>query len=671
MRKNLFLLLSVLVILSTLLVACGPKEEPTVAPTDVATEKPTEDATEDPVAPSKYQQSPMLDSMDLPPVDERVSDEPMVVPVVESIGEYGGIWHTASGDDGLGGFRMKVYDPPVRWKADYTGYEPGLLVRMPEWSDNGQTITMVLRKGLRWSDGEPFTTADLKFWWEDMALNEDVGFNTVPWWARNLDGTPVTMEFPDDVTWVLKFDSAQYIMPYVLAQGFWEWNPLMKPAHFLKQFHPDYTADASYDDLDIQDRFWQTEGYPCLMAWCLEEYKAGESWTWARNPYYWKVDEAGNQLPYIDSVEIELVPDAEVRLLNVAQGKYDMAFRIAAQPADFPFLTEQAESGGYHIQPGWMNGAGAWPGWIINMDYHEDQEYDPATETEEAAEIRELLRDKNFRKGLSVALDREHLIDIVWEGFAVAKNFTISPQSPHFASPEGQALFQEWAEADAEYDPDGAMAYFDAAGLVDVDDDGWRDLPSGKPFTFVIDQGDWGGETVCIESNEVYKQNLEEVGVKVLINNLIGQPDWGIRGDNGLYMIRNTHASELDLWTYPDWIFPLRGGGEGARAFPMQGMYYSTGGERGWAPEGPAKVLQDLYDKGKQLPTIEEREQIIWDAVRVYIAEGPFVIGASGDQAVPVVVKDNVHNVPEYGVLGPWAPGSPGNTYPEQYWIEQ
>ncbi|MCD4737817.1 MAG: hypothetical protein K8R89_00970 [Anaerolineae bacterium] len=670
MKKTLFVLFSLLTILAMLLTACGDKvtDEPVVVVTDepVATDEPVV------VPDSKYSQAPMLDAMDLPPVDERVSDEPMVVPVVESIGEYGGTWHTATWWDEAGNFLMAIYDPPVRWKADYSGYEPGLLVKMPEWSDNGQTITMVFRKGLKWSDGEPFTTADLKFWWEDMALNEDVGFNQVPWWAYNLDGTtPITMEFPDDVTWVLKFDSPQYIMPYILAQGFWEWRPLMKPAHFLEQFHPDYNADASYDDLDIQDRFWQTGGYPCMMAWCLEEYKAGESWTWTRNPYYWKVDEAGNQLPYIDTVDIELVENEEVRLLNVAQGKYDIAFRIAAQPTDIPFLTEQAEAGGYHIQPGWMNGAGAWPGWIINMDYHEDQEYDPATETEEAVEIRELLRDKNFRKGLSVALDREHLIDIVWEGFAEPKNFTISPQSPHFASSEGQALFKEWAEADAEYDPDGAMAYFDAAGFVDADDDGWRDLPSGKPFTLIMDQGDWGGETMCIESNEVYKQNLEEVGVKVLVNDLIGQPDWGIRGDNGLFMLRNTHASELDLWTYPDWIFPLRGAGEGTRAFPMQGAYYSSGGSLGWPAEGPAKVLQDLYDKGKQMDTVAERDKVIWEAVRVYIAEGPFVIGASGDQPMPVVVKDNVHNVPEFGVLGPWAPGSPGNTYPEQYWIEQ
>ncbi len=163
MKKTLFVLFSLLTILAMLLTACGDKvtDEPVVVVTDepVATDEPVV------VPDSKYSQAPMLDAMDLPPVDERVSDEPMVVPVVESIGEYGGIWHSASGDDGLGGFRMKIYDPPVRWKADYTGYEPGLLVKMPEWSDNGQTITMVLRKGIKWSDGEPFTTDDLKFWW--------------------------------------------------------------------------------------------------------------------------------------------------------------------------------------------------------------------------------------------------------------------------------------------------------------------------------------------------------------------------------------------------------------------------------------------------------------------------------------------------------------------------
>jgi peptide/nickel transport system substrate-binding protein len=570
MRK-LNSLLVALVILAMVITSCQRATptateavEPTKAPTNtsVAIVAVEATATTAPtVAVSKYKEAPMLADMvasgELPPVDERLPVDVQVVQVVESIGKYGGTWHAVTGGADVGNIKMKLYDPPVRWKPDYTGYESGL-AKSWEWSEDGKTITFHFREGIKWSDGEPFTMEDMRFWWEDLALNEDYKKVQVPWWANDSTGKPIEMEFPDNYTWVLKFDTAQWIMPYILAQGFWEWEPLMKPAHFLKQWHPKYTPSATYEELDIKDRFTETPGYPCLMAWCLKEYTAGQSWVFERNPYYWKVDPEGNQLPYIDNLQVELVQDMETRKLRVAQGSYDCTFRGVDDPQYISFLLEQAPSYDYQVVPGWTNGAGAWPGWLINMDYHEEQEYNAATEKPEAKEIRELLRTKEFRKGLSVALDRKRIIDVVWGGIGTPQAFTISPQSWHFASPEGQQVFKDWAAADSEYDPEEAKAYFDQVGFVDKDGDGIRDLPSGKPFTLVIDLNDWGGQRVTTEADEVYKQNLEEVGVKVLINNVIGQPEGGTRGNYGVgWMLRNTHASEIDLWTYPDWVFPL------------------------------------------------------------------------------------------------------------------
>ncbi len=684
MRK--LVLLNVLAIVALMLAACGPQAtEAPPAPTEVpptATSVAIE-AVEEPPTPvptadiASANEAPMLQEMvragELPPLEERLPKDVQTIAVVDSIGEYGGTWYAVTDNPGLWTIRMKLYDPPVRWKPDYTGYEPGL-AKSWEWSDGDKTITFHFREGIRWSDGEPFTMDDMKFWWEDLANDEEYGTISVPWWARDSEGNPITMEFPDDYTWVLKFDQPQQIMPSVLAQGFWEHNPLMQPRHYLEQFHPKYNADSDYDTLTEKDNFWENPDFPCLFAWEMVEFdRAAQLVTFERNPYYWKVDPEGNQLPYIDRVVVEIVEDKEARLLNISQGKYDAVFRGAPSPTDIPFLADQAEASGYHLHPGWMNGAGGWPAWLINQDYHEELEYDPETETEEAKEIRELLRNTTFRKGVSVALDRERLIDVVWDGIGTAQQATISPQAWHFASPEGQEVFQAWATADAEYDPDLAMQRFDEIGFVDQDGDGFRDLPSGKPFTLILDLGSWSGPQICTESTEVFRGNLEDVGLDVVVKNLIDQPEWGIRGDNGLFMIRICHVSEVDIWTYPDWVFPLRGGGEGTRAFPMQGKYYETGGEEGWEPEpgSPAATLQALYRQGLQEPDVEKRHAIFWEAVQLLIDEGPFTLGASGDQPMPVVVKDNVHNIPEYGVLGPWAPGSPGNTYPEQYWIEE
>lgn len=681
MTRRDFLRLSAIVSAGAVAAACGggqapaPEAPAAEAPAaEVPKEAPAPAAEEAPAVVSKYKEAPMLAELvkagKLPPVDERLPKDPPVVVPVESVGQYGGTWHGVSWDNSIPNFKMKLYDPPVRWKPDYTGYEPGLAVSY-EWSDDGKTITFRFREGVKWSDGEPFTMKDMKFWWEDLALNEEYRVIQVPWWARNSDGTPVTMEFPDDYTWVIKFDKAQWIMPYVLAQGFWEWEPLMKPMHYLQQFHPKYNSAGAYEELDRKDRWWENPDYPTLFAWHVVAYKVGELTTLERNPYYWKVDTEGNQLPYIDRLEVEIIPDPEVRTLQISQGKYEASFRGTDDPRNIPFLLEQADANNYHIQEGWMNGAGAWPGWLINQDYHEEQAYDPAKETPKAKEIRELLRNKLFRKGLSVALNRQRLIDVVWDGIGTPQQGTISPQAWHFQSEKGKKVFEEWAAADAEYNPELAKQRFDEIGFKDVDGDGFRELPSGEKFELILDLNDWGGKLVATESTEVFARDLQAVGIKTIINNVIGQPDANLRGNYGLYMLRNMHMSEIDLWTYPDWVFPLRGGGEGSRAFPMQGLYYQTGGKEGWepAPDSPAAKLQAIYKRGLEEPDIEKRHELVYEAIRIHIEEGPFALGAAGDQPMPVVVKNNFHNVPTYGVLGPWAPGSPGNTHPEQYWI--
>jgi peptide/nickel transport system substrate-binding protein len=214
-------LLNLLFVVVIVLAACGPKAtEPPPAPTEPP---PTEESaaivaeeatpTSLPVVEeSQYKQAPMLDGMDLPPVDERLPKDVQVVAVVDSIGEYGGTWHGVTDQPGLWSIRMKMYEPPVRWKPDYTGYEPGL-AKSWDYSNGDKTITFHFREGVKWSDGEPFTMDDMIFWWEDLAQNEDYGTISVPWWARNSDGSACDMEFPDDYTWVLTFDEPQYVMP--------------------------------------------------------------------------------------------------------------------------------------------------------------------------------------------------------------------------------------------------------------------------------------------------------------------------------------------------------------------------------------------------------------------------------------------------------------------------
>jgi peptide/nickel transport system substrate-binding protein len=362
-----------------------------------------------------------------------------------------------------------------------------------------------------------------------------------------------------------------------------------------------------------------------------------------------------------------LQEDAEARLLDVSQGKYEASFRGTDDPTNIPFLLEQADANDYTLWPGAVNGAGGWESWIVDMNFNDCETYPDTCE-----EIRALLQNQDFRIGLSAALDRERLIDVAWGGIGYPTQATISPQSWHFASPEGQKVYEEWRDAYIEYDPESAMAHFDAAGFVDADGDGIRDLPSGAPFTLVIDQDrTWTGDAIVTNSNEAYSSNLAAVGVSTLINDVTNTPENTTRFHEGLFMLKNAHASEMDIWTFPDWIFPLRD--SNPRSWPLEGGYRESSGARGWEPQPNttwAYELQQIYDQGSATASIEERHKLVWDAIRIHIDHGPFMIGGSGDQQMPVVVRNGFHGIPDLVVLGPWAPGSPGNLNPEQFWME-
>ncbi len=633
-------------------------------------------------APGGYHEAPMLAALvaagQLPPVEQRLPADPVVITPVESVGKYGGTWHTASPWPSIDNVLLKLYDPPIRWKADYSGYEPGL-AQSYEWSADGRTFTLHLREGIRWSDGAPYTSEDWRFWWEDLALNPvypTIGMVWIPTWLRKSDWTPVDMSFPDAYTISWTSDRPQWVLPLYIAQGYWEFAvPMLKPAHYLKQFHPDYTPGATYEGLAAVDVWWQNPDFPTVFAWrCksvewLDEVKV--STTFERNPYYWKVDTAGNQLPYIDTLKVDIVADEQELQDRVVHGRYDAAFRLVNSPEVIPLLEANAATYGYHLQPGWMSGAGAWPGYMVDQDYVEGGGNYADDTPEHAAEIRALLRDKRFRKALSVGFDRQEVIDVAWDGHGTPQQATISPQAQHFASPAGQQVYQQWAASDATLNIAQANTWLNAIGMVDANGDGWRELPSGKPFTLIIDVTEWGGSyDVQIQSaGEMKRQWEANLDIQVAINDLAGNPAADDRTAAGYYMLRACHVSELDLWTYPDWVFPIRN----QYMFPLEGLWYDTGGAAGMAPEpgSPAALLQALYEQGLAESDFEARQQIVWNAIQLHITEGPFVIGVSGDQPAPVVIKNNFHNVPEFGVTGPWAPSSPGSGHSEQFWIER
>ncbi len=616
--------------------------------------------------PTTFNEAPMLAERvtagELPPVADRLplAEDVMVVDVVEEIGVYGGTWTDVSQYSWAGPVRLALYDPPVRWAADYSDYVPGSL-RSWEYNADGTQLTLNFRRGLKWSDGTPFTSEDLQFAWEDLMLNEDFAAVTVPGYMRNEDGTPAAVEFPDESTMVITWTTPQWLAHTILAQGYWEWERWMYPKHYLSQFHPTYSDTGDYAALEENALWYQNPAFPTIFAWQLVEFVPGERWRFERNPYYWKVDAEGNQLPYIDFVEFELVEDGEVRLLNTTQGEYNATFRAVEDSLSIPVLLDNAEANGYRVLS-YMKGNGAEPNWMVNQSYRGNGESEAVV-----TEIRDLLRNPAFRQAVSYAMDRERICDVVWQGFSEPKQFTVSPQSLHFATEEGRAVYEAWASSYAQLDVDLANQMLDEIGMV-RGEDGFRTLPSGEPFELILDYWDYGLLNQVADASEIFRINLEAVGIKARLNQLADVNEWlGTLNENSSYMFSAVGAAEMDLWTYPDWVFPIRG----ERIWPAVGAWYQSGGEVGEAP-APGSVeerLIELYEAGFAEGDPAARNELMLEVFRIHTEQGPFAIGACGDLVTPVVVAENFRNVPETGVLGPWAPASPGNLDPAQFFI--
>ncbi len=690
MRK-LLMVLVLLGLCATALIGCGgkptampvPTETPVVAPNATEALAPTATPTSEP---AKLKEAPDLAAQvkagSLPAVENRLPEKPLATAPIDEIGKYGGTLFTASGDAEVG--NVQAYfatDAPIKWKADLTGYEPAL-VESYEWSADGRTFTMHLRKGLRWSDGQPYTSADWKFMWEDLMNAPDQTIYSVPAYLRNKDGTPIMMEFPDDDTVVWKAaDRPLWIDPYYMAQGYGAFaRNMMKPAHYLKRFHPKYTSTATWDDLAEADRWWQTPGYPCLFAWCSTAVSSDATrYTFGRNPYYWRVDPDGQQLPYIDAIEVEIIADAQARLANCVQGKYDTAFRICGGPGDVPALLENASKGGYRLLKGWTDGAGAWPGYMVNQYYVEGGENYADDTPEHASEIRDLLRDKRFRQALSLGIDREAVIDAVWGGRGSAKQATLSPQSPHFATPQGQSLYQVWSRNQVQFSAAAANVLLDAVGMK-KGADGFRMLPSGKPLVLTIDvSGAGAADKVQIDSAAEVKVQWEtNLGIAVEVKEIADQAIADTRESEGYAMLKSVHAAGLDAWADPGWLFPVTN----RYWFPLEARYWARGKDAcvadpaapyscGVKPAAgsPAERLQLLYERGLLEGDLAKRDAIVREAIQIHVDDGPFIIGIAGDQEMPVVVKDTMRNVLDYGIVGPLAPVTPGNQVAAQWWI--
>jgi len=601
---------------------------------------------------TKFNEAPQLADLvkqgKLPPVEERLPKEPVVIEPWEEIGQYGGTWRRAwlGLSDGAGPFKI-AYEHLVRWNADGSDVVPNI-VKSFEVSKDGRTFTFHLREGLKWSDGTPFTTDDVRFWFEDIILNKELT-PTFPSWLT-VEGKPCTFKVKDKYTFTVSFSKPNAIFPMQLAY----FGGFVAPSHYLKQFHPKYTDPKKLEEMakEAKFQFWyqlfgfknnwlQNPELPSLWAWKLGSAPTATLMVLERNPYYWKIDPAGNQLPYIDRITHELVQDAEIINMKAVAGEIDMQMRhIKLQ--NYTLLMENRDKGNYRVLR-WTTASGSDYMLMPNQNLK-----DPV--------LKKLFQDRRFRFALSLAINRQEINQLVFLGMGKPRQASLISASPYYDP--------LWEKAYAEYNPKKANQLLDEIGLSKRDKDGYRLRPDGKTLALTIE---FAISPVASDAAELVKKYWEAIGIKV-----------DIKQHERSLMYTKTLAGDFEVTTWgmdrafqpladPLYLVPYRQ--EIGTWGPLYALWYMTGGKGGEEPPGVVRQLQKIWDVIKVTTKPEERKRLVAQLTKIH-RENIWMIGTVGESPALVVVKNNFRNVPEKLVSDDIL-RSPGNAYPQVFFFKK
>jgi len=240
---------------------------------------------------------------------------------------------------------------------------------------------------------------------------------------------------------------------------------------------------------------------------------------------------------------------------------------------------------------------------------------------------------------------------------------TISPASWHFRAPGGNQVYAAWARAGAEFDIPQANRLLDSMGLTKRDSDRYRLRPDGQRLSLLIDLPPAATEDASVDEAQIVADGWQRLGIEVTLRNW-PSAQFSLRQTLGQFQISPMPEAEMDLFTFPDWVFPTTND----RWHPAVGQWYMTGGKKGEAPTGIMKQLLDIYDQIKGEGDIAKSHQLVLKAIRLETTQGYFALGTAGMDPALVMVKDNFCNVPPSNrILGPWEVAGPATSLPETF----
>lgn len=340
--------------------------------------------------------------------------------------------------------------------------------------------------------------------------------------------------------------------------------------------------------------------------------------------------------------------------LKVVGGEVDFMARSIPFDSLTTLMTSE-EQGNYRIIK-WSVGGGGDPMIVPNWDHK-----DPV--------MRAIIRNQDFRKGISHAIDRETINEVVYLGQGGVSQGVTSPYSPWGrTTPEGIELMDQWRNLAIEYDPDLANELLDSAGLSARDAEGWRMRPDGQRLSIIIITGS-SPDSRAVDVLEFVAENWKAVGIETTINSM----DWSAFSPR--WQAADFDIMGWDAWTgyyiptIPDTLFPV---GSPYWGTPLTNMWFNTKGEEGEEPEpgGPMARMQEAYTQLLTVKTAPEWNQFVLDGVRVHVEEGPFMLAAVNDIPNLVVARPNLRNIPDFAFTGSWAQGAPGCTNPPMYFFK-
>ncbi|MDF2961984.1 MAG: extracellular solute-binding protein family 5 [Paenibacillus sp.] len=575
---------------------------------------------------TEFKQAPMLAEKGLPPVKDRLPKEPKLTNemppdlLTYQIGSYGGTLRAARTDVNSDTTVFILQNEPLVNSPGLLGNEvTGNILKDYKVSEDQKEFTFSMREGLKWSDGQPVTSEDVRFAVEDVLFNKELTPGGLPPWlktAADASGTPMKFNVINEFTFKISFDKPYggFLMQ-LAVQGWRGYTDLLKPKHALKQFHAQYTPVEKLEPLIREAGFqtgeWaklfhlkdvinteatqpQAVGFPVLSPYL--QVKTGETVEFERNPYYFKVDAAGNQLPYIDRLRSSLVQNVEMVIMKIMAGEVDHSYEYVSIPK-LPILKEREKQGGYTLYLTKLHRTA--------NDIHLNLTYkDPVW--------RKVVQDIRFRKALNLALNKKEIVDSIFLGMAQP------------------STIQENA-----YDLKEANKILDEMGMT-KGPDGFRAGPDGKKFTIPFEIS--ASNQDFIKLGQVVVEQWRQLGLDVTMKQLDGTL-WDTRNKANELMATVMFTPGPVQWSRQEW-------GQNIWA-PLWDRWWNTAGKEGEEPPDEVKkYLQSIF--GLREVSLQQAEKKR-DEIRENLRQNLWYFVHAEDIALPVAVHSKIGNFSDKG----------------------